>query len=143
MLLLPILLVVFEGDLRVGPQRLRAVEDLLFLGVLRTVLLEQLAVLCALLGLILTLPAGLAILQNAVRASDRRQKLCFSSVHSRPLLRTVRNHEGLTCCCLLFQALLELGLVLVLQLGQSGGLLLLVEVRVRRILVLRLFFRGH
>ena len=120
MLLLPTLLTVLEGHLGVGPQRLRPIEHLLFLRVLRSVLLEQLAVLRALLSLILSLPARLAILQNAIGASDRWQKLCFRSVHSRALLGAVSNHESLTGRRLLLQALLQLSLLLILQLRQSG-----------------------
>lgn len=50
------------------------------------VLVQQLTVRWALLCLVLTLPARLTVLQNAVGAADRRQKLCFCSVHPLPLL---------------------------------------------------------
>lgn len=110
---------------------------------LHAVLLEELAVLGALLGLILALSAGLAILKNAVCASDGWQKLCFRSVHSLSLLRAVRDHEGLARRGLLLDAVRQLGLLLVLQLRQGGRLLGLVEVRVRRILILLLVFGRH
>ena len=64
--------VVLESDLRVRPQGLRTIQHLLFLNLLCSILLQQLAILRSLLGLVLPLSAGLTILKNTVCASDGR-----------------------------------------------------------------------
>jgi hypothetical protein len=48
--------------------------------------LNQLAILRSLLCLILALAARLIILENAIRAPDGRQKLCFRGEDALPLL---------------------------------------------------------
>jgi len=48
--------------------------------------LNQLAILRSLLCLILALAACLIILENAIRAPNRRQKLCFRGEDPLPLL---------------------------------------------------------
>ena len=73
------LLMVLEIHLGVRAEGLRAVQHLLLLRVLDAILLNELAVLRTLLGLILALSARLTVFENTVRTSNGRQKLCFGS----------------------------------------------------------------
>jgi len=112
---------VLEIHLGVSPEGLSSVEHLLFLRVLYVaVLLNELAVLRALLGLILALSAGLAVLKNTVCASDGRQKLCFRSEQPLSPLRAVRDHESLARRCLILHlhAVGHLNFLFVFQLGE-------------------------
>jgi len=70
---------VLEIHLGVRAEGLCAVQHLLLLRVLDAILLNELAVLRTLLGLILALSARLTVFENTVRASNGRQKLCFGS----------------------------------------------------------------
>lgn len=89
-------LIVFEVHFRIRPQGLRTIECMLLVRIL-IVLMEQLTVWWPLLRLVLSLPARLAVLEDAIRTSNRRQKLGFRSVNPLPLLRAVRDHEGMAC----------------------------------------------
>jgi len=97
------------------------------------------------LGLILALSARLTVLENTVGASDGRQKLCFRSEQPLSLLRAVRNHESLARCRLILHlhAVGHFHFLLVLQLGERRRLLVLVEVRIRRILICLLLFGNN
>lgn len=89
-------LIVFEVHFRIRPQGLRTIECMLLVRIL-IVLMEQLTVWRPLLRLVLSLPARLAVLEDAIRTSNWRQKLGFRSVNPLPLLRAVRDHEGMAC----------------------------------------------
>lgn len=89
-------LIVFEVHFRIRPQGLRTIECMLLVRIL-IVLMEQLTVWWPLLRLVLSLPARLAVLEDAIRTSNWRQKLGFRSVNPLPLLRAVRDHEGMAC----------------------------------------------